>query len=78
MKIDKRNKQYEDKKRKMKQILDSYPDLSEFAGFSSSDEHIFKIIYVLIEHSQRLNRLTTSLIVLTVILAVATIVSLAS
>jgi len=76
MKTDKRKKQYEDRKHRMKEMLDSYPDLTEVYGFTSSDEQIFKIIYVLIEHSQRLNTLTTALIILTAVLSVVTVLSI--
>ena len=78
MKKDKGEEQFEKKKREMKQVLASYPDLDDVVGFTSSDNQIFKILYALIEHSQTLNRLTKWIIGLTVVLAFMTIMSLLS
>ena len=66
-------KQLEKKKQKMKEMRESFPDLIEAFRGSSSDEHIFMVIFALNEHSERLNKLTWSLIGLTAFLAFATI-----
>ena len=78
MKKDKSGERLEAKNQKMREMLESYPDLDHVFGFTDSSNQIFKILYILIEHSQALNKLTIWLIVLTAILSVMTAISLAS
>ncbi len=73
MSREERNK--EKVKEKMRKMLTSVPNIQEF-GFSRGESggwQIFTAVYFLAEHSQRLNRLTLTLICLTAILLVATI-----
>ena len=63
------------KKEKMRKMLTPVPNMEEL-GFDYDQGggwQIFTAVYFLTEHSQRLNRLTWTLICLTVILLVATI-----
>ena len=65
----------EKKKEKMIKMLSPVPNMKEF-GFDYDQGggwQIFTAVYFLIEHSQRLNRLTLTLICLTGILLIATI-----
>ena len=76
MGITKRESELEKKTRKMKRMLDSYPDLIDVDGGKRPDITTSKLVYILTEHSQRLNKLTKSLIVLTVVLVIATLVDI--
>jgi len=70
--LDKKKEKMEEK---MKKMLKSVPNMKEL-GFDYDQGggwQIFTAVYFLTEHSQRLNRLTSTLIFLTVILLVATI-----
>ena len=70
--LEKRKKKVQEKMRKM---LRSVPNMEEL-GFDYDQGggwQIFTAVYFLAEHSQRLNRLTLTLICLTVILLIATI-----
>lgn len=63
------------KKEKMRKMLTPVPNMEDL-GFDydhGGGWQIFTAVYFLAEHSQRLNRLTLTLICLTVILLVATI-----
>ncbi len=60
----------------MKRMLQSIPDPYDVDGHLRPEITANKLAYILIKHSQRLNKLTRSLIALTVILAIVTIVDI--
>ena len=76
METTKQKRELEKKTLKMKKMLDSYPDLIDVDGGKRPDITTSKLVYILTEHSQRLNKLTKSLIALTVILVIVTLVDI--
>ena len=75
-KADRQKKQLEKKTLKMKEMLDSYPDPIDVDGGKRPDITTSKLVYILLEHSQGLNKLTKSLIALTVMLVIVTLVDI--
>ena len=67
------SKRLEKETQKMRGLLQSIPDPYDVDGHLRPEITANKLAYILIRHSQCLSRLTTALIVLTVILVIATI-----
>ena len=71
--MNKQSNRLEKERQKLKNMLQSIPDPYDVNGGLRPEITANKFNYILLRHSQRLNKLTWSLIVLTAVLALVTI-----